>query len=77
MPTNDLFRIFDLRFSNNLTAFCCSVEVEVGNNMKDIINVIKGLTIMKKGNPLLFDFLYKRVGDELSSLTTMVATGKL
>ena len=45
--------------------------------MKDIINVIKGLTIMKKGNPLLFDFLYKRVGDEISSLTTMVATEKL
>lgn len=77
MPTNDLFRIFDLRFSNNLTAFCCSVKIGVGDNMKDIINVIKGLTIMKKGNPLLFDFLYKRVSDEISSLTTMVATETL
>ena len=77
MPTNDLFRIFDLRFSNNLTAFGCSVKVGVGYKMKDIINVIKGLTIMKKGNPLLFDFLYKRVGDEISSLTTIVATEKL
>ena len=77
MPTNDLFRIFDLRFSNNLTVFGCSVKVGVGDKMKDIINVIKGLTIMKKGNPLLFDFLYKRVGDEISSLTTMVATEKL
>lgn len=37
-----------------------------------MITVLKGLVIMKKGNPLLFDFIYKRVSEEVASLSTMV-----
>lgn len=37
-----------------------------------MITVLKGLVIMKKGNPLLFDFIYKRISEEVASLSTMV-----
>ena len=30
------------------------------------------MVIMKKGNPLLFEFIYKRIGEEVASLSTMV-----
>ena len=72
MPTSELFRVFDIRFSNNLTDFSCSVGVETWNHAQDMITVLKGLVIMKKGNPLLFDFIYKRVSEEVASLSTMV-----
>ena len=72
MPTSELFRVFDIRFSNNLTDFACSVIVETWNQVQYMITVLKGLVIMKKGNPLLFDFIYKRVSEEVASLSTMV-----
>ena len=72
MPTSELFRVFDIRFSNNLTDFSCSVGVETWNHGQDMITVLKGLVIMKKGNPLLFDFIYKRISEEVASLSTMV-----
>lgn len=73
MPTSELFRVFDIRFSNNLTDFACSVIVETWNQVQDMITVLKGLVIMKKGNPLLFEFIYKRISEEVASLSTMVS----
>ncbi|KAK8797893.1 hypothetical protein WA171_005422, partial [Blastocystis sp. BT1] len=59
-PTTYLVRLFETRFQKNVNSFPLS----------DILLLLKASTLTPSTNPALVEFLYKRVGENLDTLST-------